>query len=55
MKKCREAQHTLYNNEALADFYFILGQEPYYFLLDREVVLAGLNPWWIRFVLIGRQ
>ena len=55
MKKCREAQHMLYNNEALADFHFILSQEPYRFLLNGEVVLAGLNPKWIRFVLMGRR
>jgi len=34
----------LYNDETLVDFHFILGQEPYYFLLNGEVILAGLNP-----------
>jgi hypothetical protein len=28
MKKSREAQHALHNDESLADFHFILGQEP---------------------------
>ena len=44
IKKYRETQHALHNNKILADFHFILGQEPYYFLLDGEVVLTGLNP-----------
>lgn len=32
-----------------------VGQEPYCFLLDREVVLAGSNPRWMRFVPMGRK
>ena len=55
MKKCREAQHALHNDEALADFHFILGQEPYCFLSDGEVVLASSNPRWMRFVPMGRR
>ena len=55
MKKCREAQHALYNDKALADFHFILGQEPYCFLSDRKVVLTGSNPRWMRFVPMGRR
>ena len=55
MKKCREAQHALYNNKTLADVHFILGQEPYCFLSNREVVLAGSNPRWMRFVPMGRR
>jgi len=45
----------LHNDKTLADFHFILGQEPYCFLLDGEIVLAGLNPQWMRFILMGRK
>lgn len=55
MKKGREAQHTLHNDKTLANFHFILSQEPYCFLSNREVVLAGLNPQWTRFVPMGRR
>ena len=45
----------LYNNEILVNFHSILGQEPYCFLSDGEVVLAGSNPRWMRFVPMGRK
>ena len=46
----REAQHALHNDPALADFHFILGQEPGCFIAEGEVVLHGTNPRWTRFV-----
>lgn len=50
MKKYREAQHALHNDAALADFHFILGQEPSCFLIDGEVKLPGTNPRWTAIV-----
>ncbi|OCK75878.1 hypothetical protein K432DRAFT_408649 [Lepidopterella palustris CBS 459.81] len=55
MKRGREAQHALYNDPALADFHFILGQEPGCFFADEEVVLHGTNPQWTKFVPSGRR
>ena len=55
MRKSREAQHALHNDEALADFHFILGQEPNCFLVDNQVVLPGTNPRWTRFIAQGRR
>jgi hypothetical protein len=55
MKRSREAQHALHNDPALADFHFILGQEPGCFLADGEVVLHGTNPHWTKFVPSGRR
>ena len=46
----REAQHALHNDPALADFHFILGQEPGCFIAEGEVVLHGTNPRWTKFV-----
>lgn len=55
MWRGNESQHALHNDSALADFHFILGQEPGCFLADGEVVLHGTNPHWTRFVPDGRQ
>ena len=55
MRRTREAQHALHNDEALADFHFILGQEPSCFLMDGEVKLPGANPGWATFVPDGRK
>ncbi|KAF2186089.1 hypothetical protein K469DRAFT_574672 [Zopfia rhizophila CBS 207.26] len=55
MKRGREAQHALHNDPALADFHFILDQEPGCFLADGEVVLHGTNPRWTKFIASGRR
>lgn len=55
MKRGQEVQHAMHNDEALADFHFILGQEPYCFLVDEQVVLPGTNPRWTRFAAQGRR
>lgn len=55
MKRGREAQHALHNDAALADFHFILGQEPGCFLAEGEVVLHGTNARWTTFVPQGRR
>ena len=55
MRKTKEAQHALHNDKSLADFHFILGQEPSCFLMDGEVKLPGTNPRWARFVPDGRK
>src|SRR5437762_14189166 len=55
MKKSREAQHALHNDESLADFHFILGQEPNCFLADEQVVMPGTNPRWSQFIAQGRR
>lgn len=55
MWRGRESQHALYNDQELADFHFILGQEPGCFLVDGEVVLHGTNPHWTAFVPFGRR
>ncbi|RYP14536.1 hypothetical protein DL765_006312 [Monosporascus sp. GIB2] len=43
MRKSKETQHALHSDEALADFHFILGQEPSYFLADEQVVMPGTD------------
>ncbi|KAF9728557.1 zinc knuckle [Paraphaeosphaeria minitans] len=55
MKRGREAEHALHNDAALADFHFILGQEPGCFLAEGEVVLHGTNARWTAFVPQGRR
>jgi hypothetical protein len=50
MNRCKKAQNTLRNNEALANFLFILGQEPGCFPVEGEVVLHGTDPRWMKFV-----
>ncbi|RYP19375.1 hypothetical protein DL766_008456 [Monosporascus sp. MC13-8B] len=55
MKKSKEAQHALYNDDALADFHFILGQEPSYFLADEQVVMPGTDERQTRSIAQGRQ
>jgi hypothetical protein len=51
----RESQHALHNDQALADFHFILGQEPGCFLADGEVARHGTNLHWTVFVPFGRR
>lgn len=54
LRKSSEAQHVLHNDEALADFHFILGQEPSCFLADEQVVVPGTNPQWTMFIAQGK-
>ena len=39
IKKINEARHAMHNDMALADFHFILSQEPSYFPSEGEMVL----------------
>lgn len=52
--KGRESQHALHNDPSLAEFHFILGQKPWYFLADGEVALHGRNPHWMAFIQFRR-
>ena len=55
IKRGRQAQHALHNDPALADFHFILGQEPGCFFAEGVVVLHGTILSWTSFVPSGRR